>query len=74
MVSKYGTKKATNINTTTQDAEIENNQYVIELETTWDDYEGYLYKDKVNCIVRGVLTTNLDGSNKNLLRLSEMTP
>ncbi len=64
LAAKFGTKKAENIQTETKQAEAENNRYIIEMETTWDDYEGYLLRDKVKCLIRGVLTTNFDGGDK----------
>lgn len=64
LMSKYGTSSGKNCITEIDDIEIEQNGFIMELTTSWDDKWGAIFKDEIKCIIKGVLTINFDGTNK----------
>jgi hypothetical protein len=64
LMSKYGTSSGKNCTTDIDDIEIEENGFVMELNTSWDDKWGAIFKDDIKCNIKGVLTINFDGNNK----------
>jgi hypothetical protein len=64
LMDKYGTSSATNLQTEVTDAEADGEDYVMEIEVTWEDKEGAIIKDAVTCVIKGVLTVKSDGTNK----------
>jgi hypothetical protein len=64
LIEKYGTSSATNLQTEVAEAETDGEDYVMEIEVTWEDKEGAIIKDAVTCVIKGVLTVKSDGTNK----------
>ena len=64
LMNTYGTGDAKNCTTVVVEAETEGSDYIMEIEVSWEDKEGAIFKDDVKCIIKGVLTVKADGTNK----------